>query len=341
MTILVTGGAGYAGSHTIVELLAAGHDVISIDNFSNGNTVVFDRLKEITGTRVVSYGGDLRDKALLRNIFDTHRIDAVIHCAGLKAVAESIEQPLRYYSNNIGGTVALCEVMQETGMRTLIFSSSATVYGTPEALPLTEESPVGNGITNPYGWTKYMIERILIDLSRSADEGWHIVLLRYFNPVGAHESGRIGEDPVAPLPANIMPYIARVAVGRLEKLKIFGNDYDTPDGTAVRDYIHVTDLARGHVVALDHADDGQKLEIYNLGTGRGVSVLGLVGAFEKASGRRILYEFADRRLGDVAACYASVEKAERLLGWKATKTIEDACQDTWRWQSENPNGYRT
>ena len=338
MNILVTGGAGYIGSHTVVELISHKHMVVIVDNFSNSSPEAIKRLQEITGKDIPFYEGDVRDKGLLQKIFEEHQIDAAIHFAGLKAVGESVEKPLAYYRNNIDSSLALCEVMQEKGVKKLIFSSSATVYGEPEELPLKETSRTGQGITNPYGQTKYMIEQILRDVV-IADASWQITSLRYFNPIGAHESGKIGEDP-NDIPNNLMPYITQVAVGRLEKLHVFGNDYDTSDGTGVRDYIHVVDLAKGHVAALEHMKPSGHMEVYNLGTGRGVSVLEMIHAFEKASGKRIPYDISPRRPGDVASCYADASKAAHELVWHTEKTLEEACADSWRWQSQNPNGYK-
>ncbi len=337
MNILVTGGAGYIGSHTIIELIAHKHSVVVIDNFSNSQPESIKRVGEITEQKIPLYKGDVQNKTMLEKVFNENNIDAVIHFAGLKAVAESVRAPLIYYRNNINSSLSLCEVMQAKGIKKLIFSSSATVYSTPQELPLSEDSGVGIGITNPYGQTKYMIEQILRDLTVS-DSSWEIVSLRYFNPIGAHESGKIGEDPYT-IPDNLMPYIAQVAVGRREKLHVFGGDYDTPDGTGVRDYIHVVDVAKGHVAALEHLSGG-KMEVYNLGTGNGVSVLEMLRAFEIASGQPIPYEIVGRRAGDIAAYYANASKAQRELGWHAEKTIENACVDTWRWQSQNPHGYQ-
>ncbi len=337
MNILITGGTGYIGSHTAIELCAHNYGVVIVDNLTNSSPVVMERLCEITGQDIPLYEGDVQDRDLLRKIFSEHAIDAVIHFAGFKAVGESVRLPLQYYGNNIGSTLALCEVMQEAGVTQLIFSSSATVYGDAEA-PYRETSRTGVGITNPYGQTKYMIEQILSDLAK-ADPSWTITTLRYFNPVGAHESGKIGEDP-HDTPNNLMPYVAQVAVGKLQQLRVFGGDYDTPDGTGVRDYIHVVDLARGHVAALDHMKPSGGLTVYNLGTGKGVSVLELVHAFEQASGKTVPYEVVERRAGDLPVSYADVTKAQRELGWRAEKTIEDACRDSWRWQSLNPDGYR-
>lgn len=335
MNILVTGGAGYIGSHTLIELIADGHTAVVVDNLSNSSQEALRRVEKITNATIPFYEFDLRDKEKLDQLFADNSFDAVIHFAGLKAVGESVAKPLEYYSNNIDSTLILLEVMKHHGVKKLIFSSSATVYGEPEELPLRETSRIGVGITNPYGQTKFMLEQILRDTC-VADNDMEVALLRYFNPVGAHESGMIGEDP-SDIPNNLMPFISQVAVGKLEKLSVFGNDYDTVDGTAVRDYIHVVDLARGHVAALDHMKNGA--HAYNLATGQGTSVLQLVAAFEKASGKEIPYEITARRPGDVTACYANPEKAEREFGWKTEKTIEDACADSWRWQSQNPNGY--
>jgi UDP-glucose 4-epimerase len=337
MKILVTGGAGYIGSHTVVELYANGHEAVIVDNFSNSSPEAISRIQEITGKDIPYYEGDVRDKALLERAFNDHDIDAAIHFAGLKSVGESVEMPLSYYRNNIDSSLALCEVMQNKGIKKLIFSSSATVYGEPEELPLKETSRVGIGITNPYGQTKYMIEQILRD-QVVADNTWEITSLRYFNPIGAHESGRIGEDP-HDIPNNLMPFITQVAVGKLPELSVFGDDYDTPDGTGVRDYIHVVDLAKGHVAALEHMNPSGKMKVYNLGTGTGVSVFEMVHAFEQASGKKITYKVVGRRPGDVASCYADANLAQKELGWHTEKTLEEACADSWRWQSQNPNGY--
>lgn len=337
MNILVTGGAGYIGTHTLIELITAGHSPIVIDNFSNSSPEALRRVERISGTDITCYKGDVCDTQLLKKIFAENMIDAVIHFAGLKAVGESVAQPLKYYRNNIDSSLALCETMQHAGVKNIIFSSSATVYGVPQELPLKETSPTGQGIPNPYGQTKYIIEQILYDIAR-ADNDWHIIALRYFNPIGAHESGLIGEDP-NDIPNNLMPFISQVAVGRLEKLRVFGNDYDTKDGTALRDYIHVVDLAKGHVAALNHLFEEAGTRTYNLGTGRAVSVLQAVHAFEKVSGKQIAYEVVARRPGDVAICYADATKAKNELKWQTNKTLEDACADAWRWQSKNPEGY--
>lgn len=337
MNVLVTGGAGYIGSHTVIELLNAKHDAIMIDNFSNSDPEVMFRIAKITGQKPKIYDGDVQDKTLLNKIFQENRIDAVIHLAGLKSVGESVKEPLAYYRNNIDCTLSLLEVLKENSVRQLIFSSSATVYGQPEALPLTETSRVGIGITNPYGRTKYMIEEILNDLLVS-DPEWAIISLRYFNPIGAHESGLIGENP-KDIPNNLLPYISQVAVGKLDKLKVFGNDYDTPDGTGVRDYIHVVDLAKGHVAALEQFKASDKVDVFNLGTGKGSSVMDVIQAYEKACGKTIPYEVVGRRPGDIASYYADVSKATAELNWQAQKTLEEACADSWRWQSKNPDGY--
>ena len=326
--ILITGGAGYIGSHTCVELLAAGYNLVVIDNFSNSKPDVLRRVEQISGRTLTFEEVDIRDRGALRDVFRHHAIDAVIHFAGLKAVGESVSQPLRYYDNNISGSVALFEVMAESGVKTLVFSSSATVYGDPDSVPIREDFPLS--ATNPYGRSKLMLEEILRDLSRS-DETWHIALLRYFNPVGAHESGIIGEDPNG-LPNNLMPYITQVAVGKLPELSVFGNDYPTPDGTGVRDYIHVVDLARGHLAALQAIDGKSGVTTVNLGTGQGYSVLDVVSAFEKASGHPVPYRIVDRRPGDVAQCYADPALAHELLGWKAEKDLDAMCRDSWRWQ---------
>ncbi len=335
-TVLVTGGAGYIGSHTNVELLEAGHEVIVLDNLSNSQYTAIERVEEITGRKIEFIEADLRDKAATAAVFDIHSIDAVIHFAGLKAVGESVHIPIPYYQNNIGGTLNLLEAMNDRGVKNLVFSSSATVYGEPASLPITEDFPVS--ATNPYGRSKLIIEEMLADVYLS-DASWNIARLRYFNPVGAHESGLIGESP-NDIPNNLMPYISQVAVGRLEKLSVFGDDYPTPDGTGVRDYIHVVDLARGHIKALEKLARDPGLVTYNLGTGQGYSVLDMVRAFEKASGRPIPYRIAPRREGDIASCYADPGLAARELGWKAEKGIEEMCADTWRWQQQNPAGYQ-
>ncbi|WJQ00215.1 UDP-glucose 4-epimerase GalE [Geobacillus stearothermophilus] len=336
MTILVTGGAGYIGSHTCVELLNAGYDIVVVDSFCNSKAEALKRVSEITGKEFPIYNVDLLQKEELETVFSEHEIEAVIHFAGLKAVGESVAIPLRYYHNNITGTLMLCEVMQAYGVKKMVFSSSATVYGIPERVPISEDFPLK--ATNPYGRTKLMIEEILRDLYAS-DNSWSIALLRYFNPIGAHPSGRIGEDPNG-IPNNLMPYITQVAVGKLKELYVFGNDYPTVDGTGVRDYIHVVDLAIGHVKALEKVMNTTGVEAYNLGTGRGYSVLELISAFEKVTGIKIPYKIVGRRPGDVAICYADPTKAKEELGWVATRGIEEMCRDAWRWQSNNPNGYQ-
>lgn len=338
MRILVTGGAGYIGSHTCVELLESGYDVIVIDNLDNSSSVALERIEEITGKPVTFYQKDIRDKEALEEIFSKENIDAVIHFAGLKAVGESVSKPLEYYQNNISGTLTLMEVMKEHNVKNIIFSSSSTVYGEPETMPITEECPKGM-CTNPYGWTKWMLEQIMMDVQK-ADPEWNVILLRYFNPIGAHESGRIGEDPKG-IPNNLLPYVAQVAVGKLEKLGVFGDDYDTPDGTGVRDYIHVVDLAKGHVAALKKIQEGCGTKIYNLGTGIGYSVLDVVHAFEKACGHEVPYEIKPRRAGDIAMCYAQCDLAKEELGWEAQYGIDDMCASSWKWQSMNPDGYNT
>ena len=328
MHILVTGGTGFIGSHTCVSLMAAGHDVTVIDNLSNSQREVLDRIEQIAGTRPAFAEGDVRDRDLLRKVFAQRPVDGVIHFAGLKAVGESVVQPLRYYDCNIGSTLALCEVMAESGVKTLIFSSSATVYGDPASVPIREDFP--RSATNPYGASKLMIEDMLTDLVKS-DPEWRIALLRYFNPVGAHESGLIGEAPSG-IPNNLMPYVAQVATGQRERLSVFGSDYPTPDGTGVRDYIHVVDLAEGHVAALNYLGENAGLLAVNLGTGCGYSVLDMVRAFEKASGRPVPYALVPRRPGDIAACYADPALATKLLGWQAKRGIDEMCRDAWRWQ---------
>ena len=336
MNILVTGGAGYIGSHTVVELLQAGHTVVVVDNLCNSSSAALDRVAVITGREIPFYQADIRDRAALEKVFEAHSFDACIHFAGLKAVGESVAKPWEYYENNIGGTLTLVDVMGKHGCRNIIFSSSATVYGEPETVPITEESPKGR-CTNPYSWTKWMIEEILTDI-RKADPAWNVVLLRYFNPIGAHPSGLIGEDPSG-IPNNLMPYITQVAVGKRDKLHVFGNDYDTPDGTGVRDYIHVVDLARGHLAALLAIEEKCGVKVYNLGTGKGYSVLEVVRAFEEANGLRIPYVIDPRRPGDIAEYWSSPEKAYRELGWKAQYGIREMCRDSWNWQRKNPDGY--
>ena len=336
MKILVTGGTGYIGSHTVVELQKEGHDVVILDNLSNSDKKVVDRIEKITGVRPGFYEADLLDKDSIDAIFDSEAIEAVIHFAGLKAVGESVEIPLKYYENNIGGTINLLKSMEEHGCKNIIFSSSATVYGTPAFVPITEECPKGT-CTNPYGWTKSMIEQIMSDLC-VPDREWNVVLLRYFNPIGAHESGTIGDNPNG-IPNNLMPYVTQVAVGRLKELGVFGDDYDTHDGTGVRDYIHVVDLALGHVKALKKLAKGSGLSVYNLGTGQGYSVLDIVKNFEEATGVKIPYVIKPRRAGDIDICYADSSKAQKELGWKAERGIKEMCADSWRWQKNNPNGY--
>ncbi len=336
MNILVTGGAGYIGSHTCIELLEEGHRVTVVDNLSNSREESLRRVQELTGRKLTFRRVDLLDRPSLEAVFDAEPFDAVIHFAGLKAVGESVSIPLKYYHNNITGTLVLCDVMQSRGVFNLIFSSSATVYGYPQKVPVTEDMPLS--ATNPYGRTKLMIEQILTDL-HVADSNWNVVLLRYFNPVGAHASGRIGEDP-ADIPNNLLPYISQVAVGRLDVLRVFGGDYPTPDGTGVRDFIHVVDLSVGHVRALACFERQPAVRVYNLGTGKGYSVLDMLAAFEQACGRKIPYRITERRPGDVAVCYADPSKAEKELGWKAVRGIADMCRDAWKWQSENPEGYR-
>ena len=338
MRVLVTGGAGYIGSHTCVELMESGHDVVVIDNLCNSNPRSLERVEALTGRKVSFYEGDVRDEALLRRIFAEQAIDSVIHFAGLKAVGESVAQPWRYYDNNLNSTLVLTKVMGEAGCKKIIFSSSATVYSGDNEMPLREESRTGN-CTNPYGWTKYMTEQILSGMS-VADPEWSIVLLRYFNPIGAHESGMIGEDPRG-IPNNLMPYITQVAIGRREFLSVYGNDYDTPDGTGVRDYIHVVDLACGHVAAVKFVTEHEGCEVFNLGTGTGYSVLDMVKAFEEANNVKVPYKIVDRRPGDLATCYADPAKSAEVLGWKAERTLVDMCRDSWRWQSQNPMGYST
>ena len=336
MAILVTGGAGYIGSHTVVELLNMGKDVVVVDNLSNSSEKSLDRVKEITGKDVKFYKADILDRDALCEIFKNENIESCIHFAGLKAVGESVAKPWEYYNNNITGTLVLLDVMKKHNCKNIIFSSSATVYGDPAFVPITEECPKGI-CTNPYGWTKSMLEQILSDVQK-ADNEWNVVILRYFNPIGAHISGRIGENPNG-IPNNLMPYITQVAVGKLKQLGVFGNDYDTHDGTGVRDYIHVVDLAKGHVKALAKLEKGSGLNIYNLGTGTGYSVLDMVKSFEKANGVPVPYAIKDRRPGDIATCYADAKKAKDELGWEAENGIEEMCRDAWRWQSNNPNGF--
>ncbi len=334
-TILVTGGAGYIGSHTLIELINNNFEVVVIDNLANSSRESLRRVEQITGHEIPFIEADVRDQSALDDIFTTYSIDSVIHFAGLKAVGESVAKPLEYYDNNLVSTLALLEAMRKHNVKQLVFSSSATVYGSPSELPLRETSTVGVGLTNPYGKTKYMIEQIIQDYC-AADPTFEATILRYFNPIGAHQSGQIGEDPNG-IPNNLLPYVAQVAVGKLQSVGVFGDDYDTPDGTGVRDYIHVVDLARGHVAALQHMKAGAN--VYNLGTGSGTSVLEIIKAFSKACGRDLPYEIKPRRAGDIAACYADCSKAERELGWRAELSIEQACADSWRWQSQNPNGF--
>lgn len=334
-TTLVTGGAGYIGSHTLIELINNNFEVVVIDNLANSSRESLRRVEQITGHEIPFIEADVRDQSVLDDIFTTYDIDSVIHFAGLKAVGESVVKPLEYYDNNLVSTMALLEAMREHNVKQLVFSSSATVYGNPSELPLRETSTVGVGLTNPYGKTKYMIEQIIQDYC-AADPTFEATILRYFNPIGAHQSGQIGEDPNG-IPNNLLPYVAQVAVGKLQSVGVFGDDYDTPDGTGVRDYIHVVDLARGHVAALQHMKAGAN--VYNLGTGSGTSVLEIIKAFSKACGRDLPYEIKPRRAGDIAACYADCSKAERELGWRAELSIEQACADSWRWQSQNPNGF--
>ncbi len=334
-TTLVTGGAGYIGSHTLIELINNNFEVVVIDNLANSSRESLRRVEQIAGYEIPFIEADVRDQSALDDIFTTYDIDSVIHFAGLKAVGESVAKPLEYYDNNLVSTLALLEAMREHNVKQLVFSSSATVYGNPSELPLRETSTVGVGLTNPYGKTKYMIEQIIQDYC-AADPTFEATILRYFNPIGAHKSGQIGEDPNG-IPNNLLPYVAQVAVGKLQSIGVFGDDYDTPDGTGVRDYIHVVDLARGHVAALQHMKAGAN--VYNLGTGSGTSVLEIIKAFSKACGRDLPYDIKPRRAGDIAACYADCSKAERELGWRAELSIEQACADSWRWQSQNPNGF--
>lgn len=332
--ILVTGGSGYIGSHTTLELLNKGYEVVVVDNLSNSSKESLRRVEEITGKRVIFYETDVRDEKAMEAIFTAHKFDAVIHFAAFKAVGESCKLPLKYYDNNISGTVGLLRIMEKFGVKKIIFSSSATVYGTPERLPLDENCRLST--TNPYGSTKLMMENIMQDVYK-ADNEWNIILLRYFNPVGSHESGRIGEDPKG-IPNNLMPFVAQVASGKLACINVFGNDYDTPDGTGVRDYIHVVDLALGHIAAIEECNESG-VHIYNLGTGHGYSVLDMIHAFEKACGKTLPYKICERRPGDIAACYACPDKAEKELKWKAKYGIEEMCASQWKWQSSNPNGY--
>ena len=336
MSILVTGGAGFIGSHTVVELMNAGYDVVIVDNLVNASEKSIERIEQIVGKKVKFYKVDINDRDGLNEVFDKEQIDSCIHFAGLKAVGESVVKPLEYYSNNISGTLVLLDVMRKHNVKNIVFSSSATVYGNPAFIPITEECPKGQ-CTNPYGWTKSMLEQILSDLYR-ADNEWNVILLRYFNPIGAHESGLIGENPNG-IPNNLMPYITQVAVGRLKELSVFGNDYDTPDGTGVRDYIHVVDLAVGHVKAINKIKENPGVKVYNLGTGNGYSVLDVIKAFSKACGHDVPYVIKERRPGDIATCYSDASLAKKELGWEAQYGIDEMCADSWKWQSMNPNGY--
>ena len=338
--VLVTGGAGFIGSHTVIELLQSGYEVVVVDDLSNASAIALDRVRQIVGDeaaqRLTFYEDNVLDRDAMNRIFDQHDIDRVIHFAGFKAVGESVTKPIEYYHNNMENTLVLVDVMRNHGCKSIIFSSSSTVYGDPDSLPLTEESPK-KPATNPYGWTKWMIEQILTDL-HTADPEWNVVLLRYFNPIGAHPSGLIGEDPKG-IPNNLVPYVAQVAVGKLAAVQVYGNDYPTPDGTGVRDYIHVVDLARGHVAALNWMNGREGVEVFNLGTGKGSSVLEVVAAFSKACGKELPYVIRERRGGDIAANWCDASKAERMLGWKAQYDINDMCRDSWTWQSHNPNGF--
>lgn len=336
MAILVTGGAGFIGSHTVLELLNAGYEVVVVDNLVNASKESLKRVEELSNKKVTFYENDILDRDALNKIFDKEDIDSVIHFAGLKAVGESVAKPLEYYHNNISGSLVLFDVMRNHGVKNIIFSSSATVYGDPAFIPITEECPKGKP-TNPYGMTKWMLEEILMDIQK-ADPEWNVILLRYFNPIGAHESGRMGENPNG-IPNNLMPYITQVAVGKLQQLGVFGNDYDTPDGTGVRDYIHVVDLALGHVAAIKKIAENPGVKIYNLGTGNGYSVLDIVKNFEEATGVKIPYVIKERRAGDIATCYCDASLAKKELGWEAKRNLKQMCADSWRWQSNNPNGY--
>jgi len=335
MKVLVTGGTGYIGSHTCVELIKSGYEVVVVDNLYNSSSEVLKRIKKLTGVDIPFYKEDVRDRVALTQIFEQHSIEAVFHFAGLKAVGESVEKPIEYYDNNVGGTFILAEVMRDFDCKTFVYSSSATVYGDPHIVPIKENFPLS--ATNPYGRSKLMIEEFLQDVF-VADDGWYIALLRYFNPVGAHKSGLIGEDP-NDIPNNLIPYISQVAIGKLDKLNVFGGDYDTPDGTGVRDYIHVVDLAKGHIKALQALENKSQVLTVNLGTGNGYSVLDMVKAFEKASGKEVPYQIVDRRPGDIATCYADPAYAEERLDWKAECELDEMCEDTWRWYSQNPDGY--
>ncbi len=333
---MITGGAGYIGTHTAVELLNKNYNVIIYDNLSNSSKIAVDRVSDITGKEITFYEADILDKEKLKEVLVKEKIDVLIHCAALKSVGESVNKPLEYYHNNITGTLTTLEAMKEVGVKNIIFSSSATVYGNPKSVPITEDFPKGE-CTNPYGWSKSMMEQIMTDLQKS-DPEWKVVLLRYFNPIGAHESGKIGEDPRG-IPNNLLPYIAQVAVGKLDYLRVFGDDYPTHDGTGVRDYIHVVDLAKGHVCAIDKIDELDGVSIFNLATGKGYSVLDVVKAFEKASGKKIPYKIVGRREGDIAECFADAKKARDILGWQAEYGIDQMCQDSYNWQEQNPNGY--
>jgi len=336
MAILVAGGAGFIGSHTVIELQDAGYDVVVVDNLCNSSEKSLERVKAITGKPVKFYKADVIDREAMNHIFETEKIDSVINFAGLKAVGESVAKPWEYYYNNIAGTLVLTDVMRKHNCKNIIFSSSATVYGDPAMIPITEECPKGQ-CTNPYGWTKSILEQILTDMQK-ADPEWNVILLRYFNPIGAHKSGTIGENPNG-IPNNLMPYVTQVAVGKLKELGVFGNDYDTPDGTGVRDYIHVVDLAIGHVKAVKKLEENAGLKIYNLGTGKGYSVLDIVHNFEEATGVKIPYVIKPRRPGDIATCYSDASLAKKELGWEAQRGIKEMCEDSWRWQSQNPDGY--
>ena len=335
--ILVTGGAGFIGSHTCVELLDSGYEVVVVDNLCNSSKESLKRVEKITGKSVKFYEADIADKDAMNKVFEENHISCVIHFAGLKAVGESVQKPLEYYQNNISGTLNMCEVMRNHGVKNIIFSSSATVYGNPASVPITEKFPKGQ-CTNPYGWTKSMLEQILTDI-QFADKEWNVILLRYFNPIGAHKSGLIGEDPNG-IPNNLMPYVMKVAIGQLPQVNVFGNDYPTPDGTGVRDYIHVVDLAKGHVKAIEKIEENPGVKIYNLGTGKGYSVLDVINNVSKAVGKEIPYVIAERRAGDIAECYADPALAKEELGWEAQYGMKEMCEDSWNWQQKNPNGYR-
>ena len=335
--ILVTGGAGFIGSHTCVELLDSGYEVVVVDNLCNSSKESLKRVEKITGKSVKFYEADIADKDAMNKVFEENDISCVIHFAGLKAVGESVQKPLEYYQNNISGTLNMCEVMRNHGVKNIIFSSSATVYGNPASVPITEKFPKGQ-CTNPYGWTKSMLEQILTDI-QFADKEWNVILLRYFNPIGAHKSGLIGEDPNG-IPNNLMPYVMKVAIGQLPQVNVFGNDYPTPDGTGVRDYIHVVDLAKGHVKAIEKIEENPGVKIYNLGTGKGYSVLDVINNVSKAVGKEIPYVIAERRAGDIAECYADPALAKEELGWEAQYGMKEMCEDSWNWQQKNPNGYR-